>query len=153
MRASLLLALVLPFIAFGCDSDDPGSSLSDCAQVGTQDIGTITATTPTGSLRTSCGIVSISDGFIQILVRTPSDASPLGGDALSFLLDGTTAATYPLGASSTSSVEYGRTPSATSEATSGSVVITSLSGGIQGTFEFTTATGQRITNGRLDIDL
>ena len=113
----------------------------------------MTATTPSGSLRTSCALVTSSGGDLLILVRTPGDASPLGDDALEFYLQGVRVGTYTLGLEDDdfSSASYGRTPASVTDAASGTISVTSLDGGIEGTFSFTTVTGQEVTNGRMDL--
>ena len=151
-RSLILLALAIGLAA--CDSgSDEDDVLTSCASTGTQDLGTVTATTPSGSLRTSCALVTSSGGDLVVFVRTPGNASPLGDDALEFYFQDVRVGTYTLGLDDDdfSSAAYGRTPASVTDAASGTLTVTSLDGGIEGTFSFTTVTGQAITNGRLDL--
>ncbi len=152
-RVLLTLGLGVLVALSGCDSSDDTGGLDDCALIGTQNLGTITATTPNGSLQTSCALITSSSGFLVINVRTPGSASPLGADAIEILLDGPRVGVYELGVEDAeATASYGRTPASVIEAASGTVEVTSLSGGIEARFSFTTVTGQEVTNGRLDLN-
>ena len=154
LPSTLALLCAAAFALGACGGSDPVDEIGSCELIGTVDIGTITATTPQGSFSTSCGIVQTSIGMLGVFARTPSNASPLGGPTIEMLVDGLTEGTYPVGnGDGEASLSYGQTPATTVEATSGSVTITSTAGGFVGTFEFTTATGADVTNGRFALDV
>ena len=152
-RVLLVLALSLGLVACDSGSGEDGPTDASCATTGTQDLGTVTATTPSGSFRSSCAAATSSTGDLVVIVRTPGNESALGGESLEFVLQDLRVGTYTLGEDDDdfSTASYGRTPLAMSEAASGTVVVTSLSGGIEATFSFTTVTGQEVTDGRLDL--
>jgi hypothetical protein len=150
MRSALGLLVIGSFALAGCDSSvDDGDT---CASIGLTDVGAVTATTPTGEFRSSCASITGDNDLLVAIVREPGSGA-LGGETIELYIGGTTPGTYDIGDDTVSGAAYGPSPSATVGAASGSITVTSSDDGIEGTFEFVTATGAEVTGGRFDLNL
>ena len=149
-RTALALFCTLAVVA--CDSG-PGDETDDaCARIGRDDLGTVTATTPAGRFDSGCAsVVSDAESFLVIVQEPGSGAG--GGETIELFVRGVEPGAYEVGEDAGAEAMYGPSPSATVGASSGTVTLTSVDGGFEGTFEFTTVTGGEVTDGRFDLDL
>ena len=146
------LALLCALAVTACDSG-PGDETDDaCASIGRNDLGSVTATTPGGRFDSECAsVVSDSESFLVIVQEPGSGAG--GGETIELFVRGVEPGAYEIGEDAGAEAMYGSSPSATVGASSGTVTLTSVDGGFEGTFEFTTVTGGEVTDGRFDLDL
>ena len=152
MAPRTALALLCALAVAACDSG-PGDGTDDaCTTIGRNDLGTVTATTPGGRFDSGCAsVVSDSESFLVIVQEPGSGAG--GGETIELFVRGVEPGTYEVGDDAGAEAMYGSSPSATVGASSGTVTLTSVDGGFEGTFEFTTVTGGEVTDGRFDLDL
>lgn len=147
----LVLAAVAVALA-GCDAQLPEPPPGTCASVGLEEAGSVSATTPAGPFETACASVVSRGGTVLVLARA-TGAGPAGGETIELTVAGLEVGTYALGEGREAGAAYGPNLSARVAARSGSLTVTSVEGGIAGSFEFVTLSGAEVTGGRFDLDL
>lgn len=161
MRTLYLLPLTL-LLFTGCDSggdDDDGGGTATCRSIGATAEGSFSATTPTGSFSPNCFTVSIATDLTIVEAQEVRFSGPTVDfeEGIRLEIGGNTPGIYVVGfdedTGELTGAEYTTGLVTGAAAESGTITITSVDGGVAGSFSFTTAAGQRITNGRFDVTL